>query len=213
MEFLKAPFLAGFFLIYINDILHSVKCTPRLFAANTCLLMGAPSTTILKNQLKDDLNNICNWISANNLTLNSKKSQLLIIVPNLKFSNVVLNIQSPAGEIKSVFKTKYLGILFDNRLNFHEHITILELKIARSVGILNKLKYFLPSSALLKLYYALIHSHFNYGLAVWESTYPKLLQNKGIRIVISSHMSTSSKPLYCILNQIFCPCLNCLSLR
>ena len=164
--------------------------------------MGAPSTTILETQLKDDLNNICNWISANNLTLNSKKSQLLIIAPNFKFSNVVLNIQSPAGEIKTVFKAKYLGILFDNRLNFLAHIKILEVKIAPLVGILNKLKYFLPSSALLKLYYALIHSHFNYGLAVWGSTYPtylnklKLLQNKAIRIVTFSHMSTSSKPLY-----------------
>ena len=64
------------FLIYINDIPNSVKCTPPLFADDTCLLMGAPSTTILEKQLKDDLNNICNWISANNLTLNSKKSQL-----------------------------------------------------------------------------------------------------------------------------------------
>ena len=190
------------FLIYINDIPNSVKCTPRLFADDTCLLMGAPSTTILENQLKDDLNNIFNWISANNLTLNLKKSQLLIIAPNLKFSNDVLNTQSPACEIKTIFKAKYLGILFDNRLNFFAHIKILEVKIVRSVGILNKLKYFLPSSALLKLYYALIHSHFNYGLAVWESIYPtylnklKLLQNKAIPIVTSSHMSTSSKPLY-----------------
>ena len=76
--------------------------------------MGAPSINILENQLNDDLNNICNCISANNLTLNSKKSQLLIISPNLKFSNVVLNIQSPAGEIKTVYKAKYLGIIFDN---------------------------------------------------------------------------------------------------
>ena len=185
---------------------------------DTCLLMGALSTTILENQLKDDFNNICNWISANNLTLNSKKSQLLIIAPNLKFSNAVLNIQSSAGEIKIVFKAKYLGILCDNLLNFHEHTKIFEVKIARSVRILNKLKYFLPSSALLKLYYALIHFHFNYSLAVWGSTYPtylnklKLLQNKAIRIVTSSQMSTSSKPLH-ILNQIFCPCLNCLSLK
>ena len=49
-----------FFPIYINDIPNSVKCTPRLFADDTCLLMGAPSITILENQLKDDLNNICN---------------------------------------------------------------------------------------------------------------------------------------------------------
>ena len=95
--------------LYINDIPNSVKCTPRLFADDTCLLMGAPSTTILETQLKDDLNNICNWIFANNLMLNLKKLQLLIIapLPNLKFSNVVLNIQSPAGEIKTVFKAKY----------------------------------------------------------------------------------------------------------
>ena len=173
--------------------------------------MGAPFTTILENQLNDDLHNICNWISANNLTLNSKKSQLLIIAPNLKFSNAVLNIQSPAGEIKTAFKAKYLGILFDYRLNIHEHIKLLEAKIARSVGILNKLKYFLSSSALLKLYYAFIHSHFNYGLAVWGSTYPtylnklKLLQNKAICIVTSSQMSTSSKPLYIISNILPLP--------
>ena len=118
------------FLLYINDISNSVNCTPRLFADDTCLLVGAPSINIIENQLKDELNNICNWISANNLTLNSKKLQIRNISPNLKSSNVVLNIQSPAGEIKSVYKAKYLGIIFDNRLNFHEHIKILEAKIA-----------------------------------------------------------------------------------
>ena len=95
-----------------------------------------------------------------------------------------------------------MGIIFVNRLNFHGHIKILEAKIARSVGILNKLKYFLPSSELLKLYYSLIYSHSNYGHAVWGSTCPtysnklKLLQNKTIRIVTFSHMLNSSKPLY-----------------
>ena len=131
--------------------------------------MGAPLINILENQLKEELNNICNWISANNLTLNLKKSQILIISPNLKSSNVDLNIQNPAGEIKTVYKAKYLGIIFDNSLNFHEHIKTLETKIARSVGILNELKYFSPSSALLKLYYLLIHSYFNYGFVVWEA--------------------------------------------
>ena len=76
--------------------------------------MGAPSINILENQVKDELNNICNWISANNITLNSKTSQILIISPNLKSLIVVLNIQSPAGEIKTVYKAKYLGIIFDN---------------------------------------------------------------------------------------------------
>ena len=90
--------------------------------------MGAPSINILENQLKDEVNNICNWIFANNLTLNSKNLQILIISPNLKSSNVVLNIQSPAGEIKTAYKAKHLGTIFDNRLNFHKHIKTLEEK-------------------------------------------------------------------------------------
>ena len=92
--------------------------------------MGALFINILESQLKDKLNNICNWISANNLMLNLKKLQIFIILPNLKSSNVVLNIQSPAGEIKTVYKAKYLGIIFVNQLNFHGHIKTLEAKIA-----------------------------------------------------------------------------------
>ena len=56
-SFILEPLL---FLLYINDISNSVNCTPRLFADNTCLLMGAPSINILENQLKDELNSICN---------------------------------------------------------------------------------------------------------------------------------------------------------
>ena len=123
MEFFKAPSLDRFFFYYILVIFpNSVDCTPRLFVNDTCLLMGAPSINILENQLKEEFNNICNWISANNLPLNSKKLQILIILPNLKSSNVVLNTQSPIGEIKTVYKAKYLGIIFNNRLNFHKHI-------------------------------------------------------------------------------------------
>ena len=86
--------------------------------------------------------------------------------------------------------------------------------------ILNKIlntKFRLVGNSLQLRTHALIHSHFNYGIAVWGSTYPtyrnklKLLQNKAIRIVTSSHTSTSSKPLY--IKLIFCPCLNCLSLK
>ena len=36
-----------------------------------------------------------------------------------------------------------------NKLNFKEHIQKLEGKVSRSVGILSKLKFYLPESALL----------------------------------------------------------------
>ena len=85
--------------------------------------------------------------------------------------------------------TKYLGILIDDNLSFKSHIHYLESKLSRSVGVISKLRFFLPSSALINLYYSLIHSHLLYGLPVWASTYKtystkiRVLQNKAISII------------------------------
>ena len=48
------------------------------------------------------------------------------------------------------------------------------------------LKHFLPQSAMIKLYYALVHPHLLYGLIKWGQTFPSYptkfstLQNKAI---------------------------------
>ena len=96
---------------------------------------------------------------ANKLKLNPAKSSLLIITPTLNSPSVIIDIQCTDDLINSVNKAKYLGILLDVKLTFSDHIKALEIKVSRSVGILSKLKYFLPQDALFKLYYALIHSH------------------------------------------------------
>ena len=130
----------------------------------------------LELKLNSELTKICEWMFANKLTLNASKSQALIISPKLRCSPVYLNLQCPAGTIKSVNNAKYLGITLDNnRLNFHEHIKITETKVARSVGILSKLKHYLPESAMLQLYYSLVHSQLIYELAAWSNTFPSYL--------------------------------------
>ena len=64
-----------------------------------------------------------------------------------------------------------------------------ENKVARSVGILSKLKHFLSSNSLLKLYYAFIHPHLLYGLSIWGCTHKsylsklQTLQNKAVKII------------------------------
>ena len=84
---------------------------------------------------------------------------------------------------------KYLGIHLDCHLNFRQHINFLESKIARSVGILTKIKHVLPEKALISLYYALVNSHLLHGLTVWggisKTPLDKLntLQNKAVKIV------------------------------
>jgi len=39
---------------------------------------------------------------------------------------------------------KYLGFTIDNKLDFYQHIKAIEKKVACAIGILCKLKYYLP---------------------------------------------------------------------
>ena len=72
-------------------------------------------------------------------------------------SSQLVMIVSKFTQLKA--QVKHLGIIIDNRINFYEHIKVLECKIARSVGILTKLKTILSKQNLLQLYYTLVHSH------------------------------------------------------
>ena len=55
--------------------------------------------------------------------------------------------------------------------SFKPHIIFLEKKIARSVGVLAKLSYYLPCNTLIILHYSLVHTHLHYALPLWGATY------------------------------------------
>ena len=57
--------------------------------------------------------------------------------------------------------------------------------------IIKKLKHFLPTTALLMLYYSIVYPHILYGIIIWGSTYTshlnnlQLIQNKVVRAICS----------------------------
>ena len=66
------------FLIYINDIYKSApKVCFHLFADDTCLFYSNKSYKKIEIEFNISLDNIANWLKANKLTLNVKKSNLL----------------------------------------------------------------------------------------------------------------------------------------
>ena len=79
---------------------------------------------------------------------------------------------------------------------------MLEGKVARSVGILTKLKYIFLQKVMLQLYHALVYPFLSYGLIIWGSTYPtyikrlKSLQNQAVRAVARCHYRDDVKPYY-----------------
>ena len=89
----------------------------------------------------------------NKLSVYTAKTNIVIIPPKrIKALISHLNLSSNGTPVNIVSSAKYLGVIIDNELNFHEQIKVMDGKVARSVGILNKLKQSLPQTVMLQLY-------------------------------------------------------------
>jgi len=100
------------------------------------------------------------WMIVNKLTINTVKSNAIIVLHvTTKKSIPKLSIHCNGILITIQDHVKYLGVIFDNKLNFQEHIHQTEKKNSCGVGILSKLKYFFTKRTLLQLYYTLIYSY------------------------------------------------------
>ena len=67
------------FLIYVNDIYNSSnKLQFYLFADDTNLMYADKDLKILESILNAELLKVCNWLTANKLSLNIKKTHFVI---------------------------------------------------------------------------------------------------------------------------------------
>ena len=74
------------FLIYINDK-HASALSFHIFADDTCLFYCDKNLKTLETNVNVALSNISNWLKASKLTLNVKKSHLLIFNINKNNDN------------------------------------------------------------------------------------------------------------------------------
>ena len=75
MEYHKDPYPPVLFLIYINDISNSTSLNLLSFADDTTIYHSDCDIDHLTVTLNHELKNIYNWLCANKLCLNVKKTQ------------------------------------------------------------------------------------------------------------------------------------------
>ena len=79
-------------------------------------------------------------------------------------------------KIDHVVKTKFLGVVIDNKLNWKEHVSLISGKISRSIGMIIKAKHSLNKDALMTLYNSFIYPYLSYCNQVWGCTYSTTLK-------------------------------------
>ena len=139
-------------------------------------------------------------MNTNLLTVNLDK---LTSIPTSHNSekNFSINVTYNNIPIESVWSSKYLGLILDQKLTFAEQIKMIETKVSRAIEISSKIKPFLSQKTLISLYYSLLHPHLFSGIAIWASTFDsckqrlRILQNKAMRIITYARYTDSSNPL------------------
>ena len=194
------------FLIYINDLVSVCKSTmPIMFADDTSLFASGTDIHVIEDTINKELSNISTWLKVNRLSLNVKKTHFMMFT-NKRYSIAKIEIKIDNEPIEETTKTKFLGVIIDNKLTWKDHIMYISGKISRGMGIIIKSRKFLYKQTLLNLYYSFIYPYFIYCNQVWGNTYKTylqkltLLQKRIIRIIAGVHPLTHTDPLFMQFN-------------
>ena len=188
------------FLIYVNDIaIATNNFFPILYADHTTLC--ATLNTQWNHDdilcLNSELQSITSWLKLNKLTVNVTKTKAMLFhTPQRQVCYPVLYIDDIPVEFVNSFN--FLGIILDDNLKWNSHINMIAKKISKTIGIMKKIKKYLPTSALLNIYNALVSPHLNYGIIIWGGQTNRIfkLQKTAVRITTKNKYNAHTSQLF-----------------
>ena len=145
------------FVIYINDIIYSSQHLKFVLFADDSNLYAShddlPSLIALVNR---ELELVRQWVVANKLTLNLKKTHYMVF-----HRRSVLTHDQPLmignSALERVVSTEFLGVILHESLKWDNHIQRVTDKIAKLCGILYLSRNQLTVSALRQIYFSLVY--------------------------------------------------------
>ena len=189
------------FLIYINDLADVCKNVFSIFFADDSnIFKNGKDLLTLQETINTELYEISMWLNANKLFMNISKTQYMVF-SGRKMEDHLINLQINDQPLTRVYKSKFLGIIIDDKLTFKDHVSHVCSKISKGTGIIIKARKFVTKDALVSLYYALIYPHLSYCNHIWGkisvSALDRLiiLQKRVIRIICGVHPRTHCQPL------------------
>ena len=180
------------FLVFINDLPNASNMFQCTLFADDCTLTTSFRNIPLNysqvaNNINSELNLLSEWFQENKIMVNYNKTKFIIFTLGKYIDFPCIHIQNHI--IHQTELIRFLGVIFDFNLNFKEHLKYITNKISKWLGILFKLKCFLPTPILLRIYKSFIHPYILYGLEVWYGSYQYIgekifiLQKKALRCI------------------------------
>ena len=185
-------------MVYASELFK-----PIIYAEDTTLLTSIRTAKAIdkykteSENINIELSKVTTWLQLNKLSLNCEKTKAMIFhTPQRKVEYPQPTIGN--HKIEYVNQFNFLGIILDSNLNWKYHAHYISNKLSRTLGIMNKLKQFLPTKVMLHIYNSLFLAHVNYGLFLWgwKSQNMGKLVKKAVRIIAKCKYNAHTSEIF-----------------
>lgn len=197
------PLSPMLFNLYINDLvtyLNNLDIGIDIEDRKVCILLLADDVVLLADSAQDlqillDALNV--WCTQNKMQINNDKSKIMHFRPNsiVKSDFVFHNANAP---LETVSHYKYLGVVLNEFLDFHEIAKTVAMSASRALGlIISKSKVFggFHYSTFTKLYDTCVWPIISYSAPIWgDKSYSCInaVQNRAMRFYLGIGKYTSN---------------------
>ena len=163
----------------------------------------------IERQLQQNLNNIQEWATRNGFKFSKSKTVCMHFCQLRKaHDDPVLTLDGQP--IPVVEETKFLGVIFDNKLTFIPHIKKLKAKCQKALNLLRVVAHTdwgADRKILLNHYRTIVRSKLDYGCIVYGSARPSYLKildtihHQGIRLALGAFRTSPAESLLVEANE------------
>ena len=193
------------FILKINSI---IKCLPvgvrgSLYVDDFCICFRSKSLIAIERQIQRCLNGIQKWADENGFQF-SKSKTVCMHFSQLRSGNVDPDLKLYGAAIPVVNEFKFLGLIFDKKLTFKQHIRYLKDRCFKALNLLRVIAHRdwgADCATMLKLYRSHVRTKLDYGCVVYGSARKSVLdsldrvQNAALRTCLGAFRNvTSIKP-------------------
>ena len=193
------------FAIKINSI---VKCLSNdinasLYVDDFQICFSGQNMSVIERKLQICLNKLETWSNENGFRFSTAKTVCVHFCRKRKL-HLDPELFLSGTKIPVVSQVKFLGLTFDNKLNFKPHIFQLKQKCKKALNLLKVVSHFDwggDRKVMLQLYKSLILSKLDYGCFVYGSaprSYIDMLnpiQNEGLRLCLGAYATSRIESL------------------
>ena len=190
------------FLIYINDLKNAAKHVDMIqYADDTTALISGHNLNNAITYLNEDMSQISQWLKANDLILNHKKTKC-IFFGTKKMPPTILPIIIDNVNIERVDSLRFLGVQVDHRLSWRDHLEMICDKISKGIAILHRVHRVFTTGILKTLYFSFVYPYINYCNLVWGNAPTTclrrlyILQKKAIKLIFNLPFLTPTTEVF-----------------